>query len=201
MRAFVSVDLPRGAGRTGAPEPAPAHFTLLFLADLPRDRAGPLAAALRERAGASTPFRVSFGGVGAFPDVERPRVIYLAVAEGADELAHLADAARAAADAVGVVYDARPFVAHYTLLRVRGPRDRRRALAALSSPPTAGPEPFVVDRLHLKESQLGPGGAVHTIVATVPLAGSGTPSRGTGEPVYPGVGAAGPSPATSRRHR
>lgn len=172
MRAFVSVDVSPWGARGSAEDPAPPHFTLLFAGDLEESRAGPLAEGIGRRVAAVAPFRVAFGDVGAFPDAERPRVVFLSVREGASGLSALATAVREAADAVGVVYDRRAFVPHFTLFRVRGGADRARAMKMLGRAMPEGPAPFVVDRLRLKESQLTRAGAVHRVVATLPLAGA-----------------------------
>lgn len=170
MRAFVAVDVPGPPGAR-AEERAPAHFTLLFLSDLPEGLVGPLAEAIGTRVAREPPFRLAFGPVGAFPDATRPRVVYLSVSQGAAELGRLALAAREAADAVGVRYDARPFVPHFTILRVRGERDRERARSLLEGPLVGGPAPFVVDRLLLKESRIDRTGPTHSVRASLPLAG------------------------------
>lgn len=172
MRAFVSVDVPPWGPRGSTSDPAPPHFTLLFVGALEESRAGPLADGIGERVATIAPFRVSFGEVGAFPDVDRPRVVFLSVLEGASGLSALAAVVREVADGAGVVYDRRAFVPHFTLFRVRGGADRARAERMLGRAMPEGPPPFVVDRLSLKESQLTRAGAVHRVVATLPLAGA-----------------------------
>jgi len=171
VRAFVSVDVPPWGRRGLEGDPAPPHFTLLFLEALEESRAGPLAERIAEHVATAAPFSLAFGEVGAFPDAERPRVVFLSVREGARELSALAASVRTAADAVGVAYDTRPFVPHFTLFRVRGAADRARAARLLGHAMPEGPAAFVVERLRLKESQLTRSGAVHRVVATMPLAG------------------------------
>src|SRR5205814_1732929 len=107
-------------------EPRNLHVTLKFLgetrrADLPR-----LAEALRELAAHRTSFEAEVGGVGAFPNVRRPDVVWLAVKTGQEALMELAAAVEEACAALGWPREAKPFRAHLTLGRSRtrrpGPR-------------------------------------------------------------------------------
>ena len=66
------------------------HITLRFLGELnPRD-VDAIAGALTESGEKIRPFTLSFSGIGAFPTVKRPRIIWIGVKEGATELAGLA---------------------------------------------------------------------------------------------------------------
>jgi 2'-5' RNA ligase len=118
------------------------------------------------------PFTLSFGEVGAFPSPDRPRVVFRGVRSGADPLERLASAAREAARSVGLPFDDRPFVPHLTLMRVRRPRDEARARLLLEGPSSLVPAPFEVREVLLKESLLGPAGAVHRVVRRCPLVGA-----------------------------
>ncbi len=108
-------------------------------------------------------------GVGAFPSAARPRVLWQGVGAGRDEIVTLAGRVRDALEpAFGV--DRERFVPHLTLFRVRSDADRLAAEELLSGrrPPPA-PRDVVVPALLVKESVLGPGGAVHRTVATLPF--------------------------------
>src|ERR1700693_1493125 len=54
------------------------HLTLFFLGpSVARERLAPIAEALGTIAGASAPFEISARGVGAFPNLARPRVVWV----------------------------------------------------------------------------------------------------------------------------
>ncbi|HEY6238234.1 MAG TPA: 2'-5' RNA ligase family protein, partial [Thermoplasmata archaeon] len=74
MRAFVSVDLPPSEPPDPSvpPRAAPAHFTLVFLGEVPDERVPSFAETLRRNVRAVAPFSLSFGAMGAFPSPERP---------------------------------------------------------------------------------------------------------------------------------
>ena len=68
------------------------HLTLRFLGATPAARQPALEAAADAVASADAPFEVGLSGGGAFPNLARPRSLWVGVAEGADRLATLADA-------------------------------------------------------------------------------------------------------------
>jgi 2'-5' RNA ligase len=96
------------------------HITLRFLGkvdDVQHDR---LVTHLDEHLDV-VPFRLRFGGLGAFPRPRKATVAWLAVE--APELAQLAMLAEEAAIAVGCMPEERPFHPHLTLSRIRPAAD------------------------------------------------------------------------------
>lgn len=170
MRAFLAVDLPRPAvPGMSARDEAPPHLTLAFLGEIAEERLAPLVEGLRPRLGAFAPFEAVLEGVGAFPDARRPKVVWVGFSRGGPELQALAEAIRSGLAALGLPVEARPFVPHLTLFRVRGPGEARRARALLASAPTGALGRTEIGEVLLKASTLAPGGAVHRIVARFPL--------------------------------
>lgn len=138
------------------------HLTLKFLGETDEARVPAIADAL---AGVDfAPFPLRAGGAGAFPDGRRPKVLWLGLAEGADQARALAGQVEDALDAVGVPREQKRFRPHLTLGRVRkpGPGDWQPLLDAAAA--SRWP-PFVVDRFTLWRSVLSPSGATHTPIA------------------------------------
>ena len=142
IRSFVAVELAgaarselqtyldalRGIGGVAWTRPENLHVTLKFLGSAVRDRLERLGPRLAEVAAARPRFTITCAGVGAFPSLARPRVLW--VGADARPLAALAADVDAACAAEGFVPEARPFHAHCTLGRVRAAgaghgRDRR----------------------------------------------------------------------------
>jgi len=166
VRAFVAVPLGPEAEGT----PAPEHLTLRFLGEVPEAALAALETGLRPAVAQHPAFEMVVEGVGAFPSADRPRVVWRGVGAGADPLRRLADSVREAVAAAGFPDDPVPFAPHVTLFRVRSPRDRERARSLLEGivpPPT--PTPVAVREVHLVESRLEPGGAVHRVRRRFPL--------------------------------
>jgi RNA 2',3'-cyclic 3'-phosphodiesterase len=170
MRAFLGVDT--GAFADGGPDPSPPHVTLRFLGEVDPDGIERVIAAMPAAVGPIAPFDLGLGGVGAFPSAAAPRVVWLSVREGGEEVRRLAAGVSEALSRIGWPPEPGEFVPHVTLFRVRSPRDRRRALDLLegrTAPPTA---PVVrVRAVALKESRLGAHGAEHHVLREFALAG------------------------------
>lgn len=171
VRAFLAVDLPAPSVAGGVVrEEAPSHLTLAFLGDLEPGRVEPLVALLTSRLSNRPAFEAVLEGVGAFPDPRRPRVVWVGLTRGAPELARLAEEIRRALLEFGIPVEERPFFPHLTLFRVRTPDAARRARALLAAPPTGPLGRATVSEVLLKSSTLARAGAVHRIVARIPLA-------------------------------
>jgi RNA 2',3'-cyclic 3'-phosphodiesterase len=147
--------------------PENLHLTLKFLGNVATARLP----ALTERLAAATATLPSFvmhvAGVGAFPNLARPRILWVGCE--AAPLGALATAVDAACVRAGFAAEARAFHPHVTLGRIREPgrRDRFPFLA------TDGGRTFgssAVAAIVLFASKLGSGGARYTPLATIPLA-------------------------------
>jgi 2'-5' RNA ligase len=169
MRAFLSVDVPDP--REPPPSPSRSHLTLKFLGEISEESARRLGVSVRERVAPLRPFDVEIRGVGAFPDAERPRIVWAGVGDGAAELAELVGRIEEAADFVGLAREPRPFTAHVTILRVRGPRDAERARTWLSEPPDRSFGRTTIRDVVLNSSLLRREGAVHREVDRFALRG------------------------------
>ncbi|MBX5477052.1 MAG: RNA 2',3'-cyclic phosphodiesterase [Clostridia bacterium] len=99
--------------------PAQLHLTLKFFGDLQRSTVEALARALGEAMDRQRPFHITLRGAGAFPNLKRPRVLWVGVGQGAPALAALAAVVEEVARGLGVPFDARPFEPHLTVARLR----------------------------------------------------------------------------------
>jgi 2'-5' RNA ligase len=159
-------------------KPENLHYTLRFLGELGEDGARRAAEAATEAAVKSREFAAALGGLGAFPDPRRARVIWVGMSEGGEALVVLArDLDRALAKR-GFGAPDKPFSAHLTVGRVREPR--RDWTAALAEARPAGlAARFTVDRICVVESQLNPRGSIYTVRAGAPLATACPPTVAT----------------------
>ncbi len=102
-------------------KPERAHLTLKFLGEVTAEQIGAMSAALDEIAPATAAFEVGFGGLGVFPNERRPRVLWVGMTTGTQEVRALAAAIDERAAAAGFARERRPFSAHLTLGRFRSP--------------------------------------------------------------------------------
>jgi 2'-5' RNA ligase len=170
VRTFFAVDVPAPAfGPGSGGRSAPTHLTLLFLGEVEETRIPALSAAAAQLAATSSPFEVRLAGVGAFPSAERPRVFWAGIDRGAAELTALHAGLLAAASELGLPVDARPFVPHLTLFRVRGRRDAERGAELLARHSATVFGSTRVEELLLKSSVLSDEGAMHTTLGSFRL--------------------------------
>lgn len=98
-----------------------AHFTLFFLGEQPQALVAKIDPQLKKVAAAHRPFVLSLGGGGVFPSWKNPRVLWLGVEQGREELQALAAEVTAACVQHGLPKPNRPFAPHLTLGRVKTP--------------------------------------------------------------------------------
>lgn len=183
MRAFVAVDVDEptvvarvaeiqkalGGLRLDAKmvEPHNLHITLRFMGEISDLAAGQAA---RELAKISYPrFRLAFKGLGAFPDVVRPRVLWVGVAEGATQLAELAEIVRKAVDRYSAHQEERDFTPHLTICRIKSGLDLDKLAPLLERWRDLKVGEMWVTKVKLKRSVLTPQGPIYSDVATVEL--------------------------------
>lgn len=180
MRLFVAVDVPDaikdaverdvvdplrdvvGGARWSRPEGR--HLTLTFLGEVADERIPWISEALADVASRRIGFDAAFDALGGFPTVRRPRVLWLGIGEGADELSTLATDVERALEPLGFAGEDRPFRAHYTLARFPKPQVIER-LPEVDVPRA----PFRIGEVVLFRSQLHPKGARYTALERLPL--------------------------------
>jgi 2'-5' RNA ligase len=151
---------------------AQLHITLKFLGERPDDAVSPLRAALAPVVGSHAVFPVELRGLGAFPNLRAPRVVWLGVTPDPklELLQH--DVERTCAE-VGYALDARTFRPHITIGRARDlvPAEAARAIAA-SARGVRYAASVPVHSVDLMASELRPAGARHSVLAALALGGS-----------------------------
>jgi 2'-5' RNA ligase len=144
------------------------HFTIAFLGEQPEDALPRLRDAAASCAELRA-FALDLRGAGAFPNARRPRILWLGVGDGAQQLEQLAGRLCTGLRERGFVLEERPFRGHLTAARVK-PGGERAASRALESAPRDTIAKFTVASLCLMQSKLSPHGAQHSIVYEIKLA-------------------------------
>ncbi len=164
----------RSVGAVRWVAPAQYHFTLRFLGDLDREQRARVFAAVSEACRSTARFSLRLGALGAFPDLARPRVLWVGVEPPADRL--LMDLAGRVEEALvqrGFGPADRPFAAHLTIGRVSQPPGRRRGQPDVDAwrgrAPQEGCGGTEVREVVVMASRLTPAGPTYTPLMTAPL--------------------------------
>ena len=95
------------------------HFTLKFLGEIELLEAPEVCAAVQRAVTPLAGFRAVVSGTGAFPQLDRPRTVWVGISEGEEEFVALHDAVEDALHELGFRREHRRFRPHLTLGRVR----------------------------------------------------------------------------------
>jgi len=150
-------------------KPGNLHFTLRFLGEITPAEVALAKVATREAAGGIAPFGISLTHLGAFPSLQRPQVVWIGVADGAQELEALAKRLDDRLAHHRFPLEDRRFRPHLTLARVRDARqwgDIVRALSQHKDLPVGSQE---VRAISVMESRLARDGPIYTRVEEVSL--------------------------------
>ncbi len=152
--------------------PTNIHLTLHFLGDILLERVDPVREALGVVARNVPPFEFTAGELGAFPNLRRPRVIWVGVQDPTSWLGLLHATVNEALAKLGFKPETRRFSPHLTLGRVRR-RAESRDVRALGET-IAGMEVGTLGRVPVREliffkSELKPTGAEYTRLDTFEL--------------------------------
>ncbi len=187
IRAFIAVpvtdeirseveSVERELKRIGADvkwvRPGNVHLTLKFLGDISPDDTARLKDALAEALAGKYGFEATVAGLGTFPrGGGKPRVVWMGLGSGVDQLRALAASVEDACASLGFEREDRPFAGHLTIGRSRRGGGRLRELAEGVTELRFNPLQLKVDRVNLVKSRLSPEGPTYTVLESFTLAG------------------------------
>ena len=184
IRAFIAIELPPAviamlgkvqqnlkSLRVGARwvRPENIHLTLKFLGDINPGEVDKICGAMTAAAKGVAPLTLTVAGIGVFPGLKRPRVIWVGLGGKIQPMLELQHNIENRLADVGFPKEKRSFKGHLTLGRFKEPADPdtiRRAMAEYSDMENAQ---FEARRIVLFKSDLKPSGAVYSQVKWVEL--------------------------------
>ena len=188
VRSFIAIELPSGIKAELAfleerlkkgqypfvkwIDPESIHLTLKFLGNMAPTTVPQIIEALTGVAQGISPFSLQLGGMGAFPNFKRPRVVWVGIGGEVEKLALLQGAVDSALFPLNFPPESRAFSAHLTLgrLRERVPPGQIQGFGQWAS--SVGCETstsFKVEALSLMKSQLTSSGAIYSQLASIEL--------------------------------
>jgi 2'-5' RNA ligase len=147
------------------------HLTLKFFGDVSPSSLEFLIQMLRNEADTVSCFNIHLTGLGAFPSLKRPRVIYIGI-QAPPALDTLQRGIESASRRLGYEAEERSFSAHLTLGRVKqniSATDQQKIRHAIEGTQVDLPGTARVDSVHLYKSELKPSGSVYTRLYSAPL--------------------------------
>lgn len=154
-------------------EPENLHWTLQFLGDLTDQEIADVCGRTTLAAAAHEGFAVAARGVGAFPQVERPRTLWLGAEQGGDAFCKLQARVEQSLADLGFRGERRRFVPHLTLGRVgRGSHGGPVLAERIARLADYDGGSMAVDEVTVFASQLERSGPTYHPLARAPLGGS-----------------------------
>lgn len=185
MRVFIAVELPgsiiehlekvqhRLKGMLQGVrwvKPASIHLTLNFLGDTDSETIETLSRAVRRHTVPQGAITLSLAETGAFPDMARPRIIWIGLGGDRASLSGLKKRIGSELEGLGHGRETRAFIPHLTLGRVTSPRGAVPGLKEALEWKGDGEAPsFTVRGLTLFRSDLRPEGALYTPLERYPF--------------------------------
>ncbi len=182
MRVFIAVDiedplvvsrlerLKDAVAATGVPvklvETENLHLTIRFIGEVPRGLVEEIRESVLSRL-SFEPFEMELVGLGAFPSPSRPRVVWVGVGRGAEELRRIREEVERGLRRLGVRPEAQEFHPHVTLARVKGSRNIEALRRLIEEMADYHVGVVRVESVRLKKSTLTRSGPIYETLAEV----------------------------------
>jgi len=150
-------------------KPLNMHLTIKFLGDVDPADLDTIGKLLSDIAGNFPRFDLIPRGLGVFPSLKRPRVIWIGIAGQTDVLGSIQQSVNGGLNEIGFTTEKRPFRGHLTFGRIKSRVDQDRLLDALHAQQKFVSKAFTVENLVLFKSELSPSGPIYTKLYEVPL--------------------------------
>lgn len=141
------------------------HLTLKFLGQIEKEAIEEIKKILDEITATARPFKIRLSQIGAFPNPNQPRVIWVGIDDGTKESSHLANLIEEKIVPLGIEKEDRAFHPHLTLARIKFLKDKssvKNAFASLKVPQVE----MTAAKIALFQSTLTPEGPIYTVLET-----------------------------------
>ncbi|MFH1201317.1 MAG: RNA 2',3'-cyclic phosphodiesterase [Candidatus Omnitrophota bacterium] len=185
MRTFIAVDVSKEIretlGRIGTKlrasgadvkwvDPQNLHLTLKFLGDIDLGKVEEIKEILSQMAKNYPAFRMVVTNLGAFPKASYPRVIWVGIDQGKDELLKISRELEKRLENLGIKKEERAMSCHITIGRVRSPLNRIHLIKQMELFKDPLNLDCTVDKIILYKSTLSRSGPIYEAVHESALA-------------------------------
>ncbi|RJS78720.1 RNA 2',3'-cyclic phosphodiesterase [Candidatus Bathyarchaeota archaeon] len=141
-------------------EPKNIHITVRFLGNIRLGMVEKIYEVMKNVA--FKPFNVRIHGIGAFPKLRYPRVLWAGITDGADKLRNIFNQLEPSLRGLGFAPDTRGFSPHLTIARVKSGRNKMKLIDCISKYVDFNFGIVRAECLRLKKSQLTPKGPIYS---------------------------------------
>ncbi len=184
MRTFISVELPDeikvkiGKSISGLKridsgikwvEDLNLHVTLKFLGWVEDCDLNCLFETVEDAVKGIGSFKMRIEGSGSFPEGSTPRVFWLGITKGGEQLKGIADDLERGLSKAGIRSEEREFSAHLTIGRVKGKKGVDKVKEEMEKFKRSDFGEFTVDRINIMKSTPTPKGPVYEVYKSINL--------------------------------
>ncbi len=189
IRSFLAIELPRAILKRIEEvqedlkqshsdvrwvNPEKIHLTLKFFGNIEEGKVEPIVKSIEELIHATSPFHLMVIGVGAFPHLKNPRVIWMGLRDGEEVLTSFQKQLETQLGNIGIQPEDRPFHPHLTLGRMRSNKGKEELLKRMEKYIEERFGDIHVERVILFKSDLRPSGPIYTPLREIKLGGRST---------------------------
>jgi 2'-5' RNA ligase len=145
------------------------HLTLKFLGNVEAAKIDEIAETISKTLEGYTPISLKAKGIGVFPGIKRPRVLWIGLTGQLESLIRLQKTLDENLKVFGFPEEKRPFKGHLTMARIKAKIDVKKLGDALMAFRSFESETFTADQVVLYKSELKPSGAVYTKLASASM--------------------------------
>ena len=149
--------------------PENIHLTLKFIGYIEENVIPDLNKIIKDAIFNLSSFDIDIENVGAFPNLKKPRVVFVCVQDKGDTLLKIYEKLNRGVEKLGIKPDSKKFAGHITLGRIKSQKNLSRLANALNSDTECFFGREKVNHISLMQSNLTPGGPIYERLNTFKL--------------------------------
>jgi len=177
IRAFIAIEIDNGIKdrlseylnqlkKTGASvkwvAPENIHLTLKFIGYIEEETLPDLKEIINNAVSCLDPFSISIENIGAFPNLKKPRVVFVCAQDKGNNLLNIYERLDKGIEKLGIKRDPKKYVGHITLGRIKSQKNISKLTNALNSSKECSFGLEKVSYISLMQSELTPTGPIYT---------------------------------------
>lgn len=186
IRTFLAIELPKpilkkieevqGDLRSAHADvrwvnPEKIHLTLKFFGNIEESRIDLILKSIEEPIRNTLPFSLKVRGVGAFPNLKNPRVVWMGLVDGKGVVGAFQKQIESQLGKIGFQSEDRPFHPHLTLGRMKSSRGKEELVERMEEHKEEEFGDLQAERVILFKSDLRPTGPIYTPLKELILGG------------------------------